>query len=141
MGERFPAPASITAVPTFTSTGSHKSTWGRHRPGLSTEGELLCLNLCPALGETSLMLCTPRQPSPGTFLPRFCRFSCLLLPQPGTPGVVLCSRASFRQETQVFFLGGGRGGGTFCCYFGYSPASSDLWSSSGANCLSPQTWN
>lgn len=37
-------------------------------------------------------------------------------------------------------LGGGTGGGTFCCDFSYPPASPASWSSSGVNCIPPWTW-
>lgn len=72
--------------------------------GLSAEGEVLCLNLCPALGETSLMLCTGRQTSkPWDIHPQILQ---ALQPAPATAWhswcVVLCSRDSLGQDIQVF---------------------------------------
>lgn len=88
--------------------------------GLGAEGEVLCLNLCPALGETLLMVRVVIQmlPSHGTLIFGFCRLSCPLLPQPGAPARGFSApKPSLAGELGVL-LGGGTGGGTFAVILG-----------------------
>lgn len=97
--------------------------------GLGAEGEVLCLKLCPALGETLLMLRMVNQthPSPGTFISGFCRLSCLLLPQPGTPaGGFSAPKPSLHRRAGRFV-----GSGTFCC---------GCWLPSRFPCFVEQLW-
>lgn len=64
-------------------------------PGLGAEGEMLCLNLCPALREALFMLHTvsPAHPSPGTLSSGFAGSAAC------SDRVIFCSRPPCGQES------------------------------------------